>query len=715
MDTVSRVTNWSYKSWSNYTGPNVDFGHINIFYGSNGKGKSSLARGIVEEFKKVGPESSLRLFNRYYLQESLFLKDSDTEIKGVRASFGKKHVDIDMQIDALENEKEAVTANKEQCTAAIGKQSERIHAEINKIFTSRKGNTGIKSKSDKEFEQAINAWIKDYQTALKEFPNVDFSLITGDNTAEEELVELKSLDEFSVSIPEGNDIADAVLLCKREFDELDIPSSTVLSWIESGLKLHEDSDKVCKFCGGSIELKEVRSKLEEYQKTETTLAEKKLQELISITEQLIQQCKKAVESRKRFDAILHSEQVLIACKSLDELSTELQKTSENILSEKILDMNVGIDFDGEAYSVLVSAVKESLDYIDQSVNEAEQDAQARIDKLSMLVKGAIGFEVSNNTLIQQLTHEVTVVKEEESRLASREKSINLEIQTLQQSKSDISDFKMLLNEILLSLEMPFTLVTSGENYYLCIEDEQSQLSVHDISEGERNLLGLLFFYYELFEDDKQNEPKPDVELVIVDDPTSSMDSSNRFLVLEIIRSLFRQEWQVFVFTHEWEGFCDLVYGRSADIGKFEIGKHNGQSSIQPCNSSLMPYKKLFQEIYQFSQLQINDPQLDDLSLHMPNTMRRVLEEYLRFNTRVERVSAATEQGIGEMLFIGENWNNAVSEQNKAKVRQLISITNALSHRVPDSYNSSDIQMSARFLMSRIKKINRCHYNAMKTD
>lgn len=49
---ITNVTNLTKKSFVNYTGPvNTDFfSSKNIIFGYNGRGKSSLALGIIEEF-----------------------------------------------------------------------------------------------------------------------------------------------------------------------------------------------------------------------------------------------------------------------------------------------------------------------------------------------------------------------------------------------------------------------------------------------------------------------------------------------------------------------------------------------------------------------------------------------------------------------------------------------------------------------------------------
>ena len=102
---INKVNNLNEKSFKNYSGPDKEFKQKNIIFGYNGRGKSSLAKGIIQEFLKdnENKESNYRFFNRNYISDNLILKESkDSKIKGVIANFGKKDVDIEKQIELLE-------------------------------------------------------------------------------------------------------------------------------------------------------------------------------------------------------------------------------------------------------------------------------------------------------------------------------------------------------------------------------------------------------------------------------------------------------------------------------------------------------------------------------------------------------------------------------------------------------------------------------------
>lgn len=171
--------------------------------------------------------------------------------------------------------------------------------------------------------------------------------------------------------------------------------------------------------------------------------------------------------------------------------------------------------------------------------------------------------------------------------------------------------------------------------------------------------------------------------------------------------------QVFIFTHSWEDFCELAYRPPKETSLFEITKQNGISTIHPCMISVSPYQKLFKEIYTFSQMDQSDSSFEETALHMPNTMRRVLEEYLSFNCGVSSVGAGNIQAIGEALFSEKKSWTKVSQNQRSNLSLLLSVTNLFSHKIAEKHDAATIQKCAKFMMNRIAASNHPHFVAMK--
>jgi len=222
----------------------------------------------------------------------------------------------------------------------------------------------------------------------------------------------------------------------------------------------------------------------------------------------------------------------------------------------------------------------------------------------------------------------------------------------------------------------------------------------------------LFFYYELFADNKQQNIKPEIELIIVDDPISSMDDSNKFYILELMKNLLElQNQQVFVMTHSWDDYCNLSYGKENNqtFGTLEIRKNNGVSTLAKLSSKEKPYNYLFKEIYEFSKKSDEDLKTECQIYHYPNVMRRIFEEWYGFK-------------IGRDLNFTSNLQKQIeshfaitSNTQKTKLGLLIKVCNILSHSINGSMNPQEIHQSAKYLMRLIEDKDKLHFDNMKSQ
>jgi len=266
----------------------------------------------------------------------------------------------------------------------------------------------------------------------------------------------------------------------------------------------------------------------------------------------------------------------------------------------------------------------------------------------------------------------------------------------------------LVNEVLNDINISIRLEIEKNDYILKTTLlTQNELTVDDISEGEKNLLSLLFFYFEMFDDKSQITLKNDIKLIILDDPISSMDDSNRFYVLEIVKNIVKLSVdQVFVLSHVWDDYCQLIYGQhsfeeNSQYATYEIRKLN-ESIIHKNISKGSPYKFMFKEIYELSKK--SELTTDCHYYHIPNTIRKVFEEFLFFKTNGTIPQNSYRAKI-ESLF------NISSNTAKTKLGTLLTVSNVLSHR--NTKTNEDILTAAKFLMSIIKQNDKLHYDAMK--
>lgn len=723
---ITKLNNFTLKSFVGYTNPNdLLFRAKNILFGYNGKGKSSIAIGIKDEFLKDATKKpeNLRIFNRDYISNSLLLENSEDKIKGVEASFSKGDVDIEIKIKELEK---LIIKEDEigKLDTGITKLRKEIRTEIDKIHDRRKGEANIQRKSkDESVERVIELYQKDFQDAKKiEVDDDKLIKINGDNAIEKQIAQNENLRPLNLSKIQTTLIEEVKVIFKEKFGEdISIPEFEVVQWIETGLNLHKEGDN-CKFCNGQLDYLDVKAKIVEFKENKRHKATEKLKQFREQLQNLFESIKAIEKESKTYTTNIGNE----IEQHFSSISEKKQTIETLIIScqSKIDNIEVQENFDFKLLAETLKELEESISTILKTKNEQLLELRKKLNNLTTLVKGAIGLEIQQSATIKDKLQEV---KDKEAELKEkRENNIKKqkEIQDLKQQKSltkDFADFvSQILNDINISLKVG--LDTDNKNYIIKSTNENATLTIKDISEGEKNLLALLFFYYELFADNKQQNVKPEIELIIVDDPISSMDDSNKFYILELMKNLLElPKQQVFILTHSWEDYCNLSYGKKAwddridkkgneiksKYATFEIRKVNGKSELFKLENTEKPYKYLFKEIYEFSKKREEDIKNECQIYHYPNVMRRIFEEWYSFKVGKNIKFTSNIQNQIASVF------NITSNSEKAKLGVLIKVCNILSHSINGSKNPQEIHQSAKYLMKLIADNDKLHFDNMK--
>lgn len=711
---ITKLNNFTLKSFVGYTNPNdLLFRAKNILFGYNGKGKSAIAIGIKDEFLKDATKKpeNLRIFDRDYISNSLLLENSDGKIKGVEASFGKGGVDIENKIKELEK---LIIKEDEigKLDTGIAKLRKEIRTEIDKIHDSRKGEANIQRKSkDESVERVIELYKKDFQDAKKiEADEEKLIKINGDNAIEKQIAQNENLRPINLSKIQTNLIEEVKVIFKEKFGEdISIPEYEVVQWIESGLNLHKEGDK-CKFCEGKLDFSDVKSKITQYKENKRHKATEKLKQFREQLQSLLESIKAIEKESKTYTINIGNE--------IEQHFTAIsakKNTIETLITScqsKIDSIEIQENFDFKLLAETLKELEESISTILKTKNEQLLELRKKLINLTTLVKGAIGLEILKSTTIKVKLQEVKDKEIDLKEKRDNNKKKQEEIKDLKQQKSltkDFADFvSQILNDINISLKVE--LDTDNKNYIIKSTNENATLTIKDISEGEKNLLALLFFYYELFADNKQQNVKPEIELIIVDDPISSMDDSNKFYILELIKNLLElSNQQIFVLTHSWDDYCNLSYNleNKQDVATFELRKTNGISNLVKLSSKEKPYNYLFKEIYDFSEKSEEDIKNECQIYHYPNVMRRIFEEWYSFKVGKNVKFTSNIQNQIASVF------NITSNSEKAKLGVLIKVCNILSHSINGSMNPQEIHKSAKYLMRLIQDKDKLHFDNMK--
>lgn len=710
---IEQIINLSCKSFKNYTTPPNFFNKKNILFGYNGMGKSSLALGIVNSYvAKGGTENSYRLFNRDYVKNNLLLKDDISLIKGVKVTFSKNDAEIAKKIQELEQEK----INIETLTSNIDEENRILRNKIDNIHDQTKGKAKInKKRGDLPNTDVIDAYKADLERAHTINPSDEQikSFIPDSVELEKKKSFIEDLKLPNLAIKklsnEDKEFLNKILKKSYNFGD-DIPSQEEMKWLDDGINLHGDSDKKCKFCQSCFNIYDVISRVKKYKENEK---QKDIKHLFDV-KNIIKENLSLIEQQRTFSTNLS--QIGIEPKIMDNIYN-----SDFMLEVRELVDTIGNKIDNMSYMFdttdCISTFENKIEQIHEKITEAHKktikDIDNTINNIEALTKGKIALALQDSD-IQKNLGKIRKLEREILKASEDNKKIDKKIRELKEGQSEYIDFMNYLNDVLESLGVHIKLILSEKNYYLKHSIEESELTINDISEGEKNLLSLLYFYFELYTDKQQKKLNEDIELIVVDDPISSLDDANKFYVLEIIKNMLDTcEPQIFVLTHSWDDFCQITYNyRRSDqsVKLFEIYKDstkNFQSEIRDCHKNVSPYKKLFSELYELSNKNLNE--LNDCDVyHAANSMRRVFEEFLNFkkpNLLPQRSSQ------DQILGIYKNaTGRQMSKKDSIKLGSFLTFINVLSHR---SIKSAEILDNCKFLLKIIKEMDKVHYDSMK--
>lgn len=492
----------------------------------------------------------------------------------------------------------------------------------------------------------------------------------------------------------------------KKFDDIEIPTSKVVEWITDGLSLHKKGDK-CKFCGGTLNLDLIQENINKYNSNEKQKATITLTNFKNEMDTLSSQIKNFLESKNNIVVNL-GDDVIAYFDNIEPIIELLTDYTEK-LNNKIDNIDSQIDFDNEKLKSILSSIKNSYDKINQIKENELKTLNEKISKLDKLIKGAIGLEISNNTFINSNMKTISQKQKFLREAKSKNKEISAKIKELKDSKSNTKDFADHISETLSMLEVNLKLEVLNDDYIIKQSSTEEKLQLNDISEGEQNLLSLLYFYYELFEDKEQKNLKSSINLIVIDDPISSVDDINKMYILGLAKKLCEfKDIQLFIFTHVWDDFCDICYGKTnkPDTGFFEIKKDARGSKIVSAKTNETPYKHDFKEIYQLSKTGWSDDLTNCGIYHYPNVMRRILEGFLSFKVKNNSPTSTNLNNIKKVLC-----NDNPTSKDEMEIERLLNVCNILSHKA--RRNPDEILKSAQYLMKQIKSVDKLHYDTMK--
>lgn len=250
------------------------------------------------------------------------------------------------------------------------------------------------------------------------------------------------------------------------------------------------------------------------------------------------------------------------------------------------------------------------------------------------------------------------------------------------------------------------LITAGKDQYkLQIRQGDTYIDIPTkaISSGERNALALAYFFACVLEKKDQNYDYSDPTLLVIDDPVSSFDADNKAGVVSLLSDQIRKvlrgnpDSKVLVFTHDHTTLRELCSQRNR-LFPADTNETDSFVIIRPCHKLKLERSSRILENMDYGNDLVNifnfaahdDPEEFDSFDTMGNSIRGFAESYA---TRMFKCQ-------WNDLFTDESRLQCIPEdiRDSYKAFEIRSVLNSESHGVFSAYEPSEIQRAARILL-----------------
>lgn len=639
------------------------FKHINIIYGRNYSGKTTLSRIIralengkisdkyenpqfelsfqdrskITNSSLTGHKKIIRVFNEDFVRENLrFIVNPDEGINAFGAAILGDNAIVQTEIDELlrklgkskEGVESGLYLELKDAEKIVSKEKEKLSSKESSLEEKLRKKAidnpnGIKYKFERFGDQNYN--IVKLKDDIKKV-TTSFEMIDDDRIAEidsllKEQVKpninsiFKSDIDISSISNEARELVTKKISNSNKIEQL-LKDAVLNTWVKKGKELHEGKLDRCSFCGNIISTdrwEELKSHYDE----ESEKLEERINSLIDKIEQKIRMIEKSLIFDvnafylKFYTKINRLE--LLRGKTINRIKSELIKIikqlearKENLLIAQsfscVEDNSLRLEWCWHIYEktrIEANAFSNSLEN-----EQARAKTLLRLNEVYRFIK-TIEYEKELEKidgLKKSLSAKILIRNEIKEEIDN----LRIAIKEKEELLNDEAAGAQKVNEYLNSYFGHKFLSLEAQEREEYSGDIQFKFEVvrggnkaHHLSEGERSLIAFCYFIAKL-EDVDTKGTNP---IIWIDDPISSLDSNHIFFVYSLINSkIVANETfrQLFVSTHNLD-FLKYLKRLSADGDKFQRNYFIVYREDEASKISLMP-KYLKENITEFNYL-----------------------------------------------------------------------------------------------------------------
>ena len=619
-----------------------DFKDINIFYGRNYSGKTSLSKIIrALETKTLSPkyenpnfsielsDSSIisqnnlsafahpiHVYNSDFIREILkFIHDENANIESFSVTLGGENQQVLDRIQQLKNE---LGSNEEICKSALYLD---IHNKANEVQNAKTNHQNKVRDLDKKLSDKATRNSDSIKNQHERFGNIrydkrsleaDISEVLHNNYQQLNLTQIELFENtvrqrklsappelspytlnFSSLITSTNDILKSVVGSSDKIDELK-NNPSLNSWAQIGHPLHNDRT-TCAFCNNEIS-DQRRKELANHFDEETDKLRDRISKGIQYLDKLLSNSPLNIS----FDMTNYYQQYH---PELSQLQTNLQnafakqKSSIELLKKSLEDKDKKLfselsiehpqDHSTEIKTILerISQIRtECIQKNDQLYSLQNEAKNAlRLDHIYLFLQSINYTQLTSD--IDLAFEAIAPLEIELATLQTRKTTITTEIKSeedkLKSEGEACRRIKNILNHDFghQALSLEPIEANTTNGKEIKFEIQRNGTKAHNLSEGEQSLISFCYFLAKIQDDLDQNK-KP---IIWIDDPISSLDSNHIFFIFSLIEEkiVINQKFgQLFISTHNLEflKYLKRLNGKKWGNIQFFIVKRNFDSS-----------------------------------------------------------------------------------------------------------------------------------------
>ncbi|MCF6309614.1 MAG: AAA family ATPase [Sulfurimonas sp.] len=596
--------------WNSSVTPDCEFKDINIIYGRNYSGKTTLSRifkcienkSLHTDYKS--PEFSFTLedssiiqsnvltlnsldlcvYNTDFVKENLnWLHNEDGSIEPFTVLGGDNNA-IEIKVREItdklgDNPDEEKEEYSKGLLFKLKDEKEKynisflLHKELNEELENKlkkKANQEIKTNS---LYQNVNYRINNIRTDIETIKASNIQKLDDESTKnltklinEDIKLDIKILPEqkpnFKKYFLEVQEILSRKIKPSNPIQDL-LNDNLLQEWVRSGRQYHENKREDCAFCGNHID-EQLWKKLDEHFSKES----EELRRAITKTIDLLEVAKNGLGSFINFnEEYFYSTLQSNIKSSLDKWKILKSTYRDNIeklitqLNSRLKDIFTSIELlpiDDASNNILelIKDINELIKTNNLKTTTLPKDQSEARTKLRLSEISKFLADIDYNKKLENIEQS----KNEEERLKASKDVISTiieqyqeDIRKLQTELNDESKGAELVNEYLEKFfgYNGFKLVAEDETTGIKYKIIRDGVEAKNLSEGECSLVSFCYFIAKI-KDKLEDEVNPNSLILYIDDPISSLDNNHIFFIFSLIESIItkpKKYKQLFISTH----------------------------------------------------------------------------------------------------------------------------------------------------------------------